>query len=355
MKGLKSAIKWIVAIVIICVVMVFLANINGLHITRTAITVNGSEITEDEIEFYVELAKNQVFSEQGIADEEAAKKFLQEGKVEDKAATDYIKEKALEMAIENEVAIVKAKEAGISLSEDERDAARSTDGMDETIKAYGLTKNSYADIMEKMALSDKYYNFMISGGSDVVAVSDEAAITAIDDSYALVQHVLVANKPEGAEAPDEAYAAEAKKKAEEVLKKAVNGEEFSSLVKTYGEDPGMETNPEGYLIDKDGYQLTLDEQTGTFTNAGMMVPEFTKGAFAVKPNEVNSQLVETEYGWHIIKRCPIIEKYVDYEAVKSDAKNRLISEKYKAHIKSLVSTMTVEKKDKVINKIKVEY
>jgi len=42
-----------------------------------------------------------------------------------------------------------------------------------------------------------------------------------------------------------------KPKAEEVLNKAKNGEDFEALIKEYGEDPGMES--EQY---KDGYTVT---------------------------------------------------------------------------------------------------
>ena len=76
LKGFKSAIKWIAAIVVICAVFVFLGSINGLNVTRTIITVDGSEITEQEYKFYVEVNKMQVLSEQNLADEDAAKEFL---------------------------------------------------------------------------------------------------------------------------------------------------------------------------------------------------------------------------------------------------------------------------------------
>lgn len=75
----------------------------------------------------------------------------------------------------------------------------------------------------------------------------------------------------------------AKEKAEIVLKKVKEGEDFATAAKENSTCPSS----------------TQGGDLGFFTK-GQMVPEFENAAFALKPNDV-SPVIETQFGFHIIK------------------------------------------------------
>ncbi|HEY8076938.1 MAG TPA: peptidylprolyl isomerase [Labilithrix sp.] len=94
-----------------------------------------------------------------------------------------------------------------------------------------------------------------------------------------VRHILIkAEKPEDKE--------KAKVKAQGIWDRVKKGEDFAKLAKEFSEDPGSK--------DKGGQYP--GEMVSSF------VEPFKNAVNAVKPGELVDHLVETNYGWHIIKR-----------------------------------------------------
>jgi peptidyl-prolyl cis-trans isomerase C len=96
--------------------------------------------------------------------------------------------------------------------------------------------------------------------------------------------------------------------AKEIQKKVNDGGNFAELAKAYSIDPGSK--------DQGG-------DLGWF-EAGMMVPEFSAAASALKPGETTKELVKSQFGWHIIK----LEETRDvpppaFESVKPQVENMM--------------------------------
>jgi parvulin-like peptidyl-prolyl isomerase len=119
------------------------------------------------------------------------------------------------------------------------------------------------------------------GSVPAAAAPAEEAPTTI-----AAQHILVAYKgAKGAAKTITRSKADAKKRAEEALAKAKKGDDFSALVKDYSDEPGAAAR-QGNL--------------GKFAR-GAMVKPFEDAAFALKVGEI-SGVVETDFGFHVIKR-----------------------------------------------------
>ena len=72
--------------------------------------------------------------------------------------------------------------------------------------------------------------------------------------------------------------------AQQLLVEIQDGRDFAEVAKEHSNGPSA---PQGGML-------------GEFPR-GMMVPEFDQAAFALEPNTV-SEVVETAFGFHIIKR-----------------------------------------------------
>jgi len=100
--------------------------------------------------------------------------------------------------------------------------------------------------------------------------------------------------------------AKIKSKADEVLAKVKAGDDFDALIDEYGEDPGMTQEP---AMTK-GYYVYPDD-----TN---YVKSFVDGSIALQKVGDNSDLVASDYGYHIIKLINIPDEVTPFDEVKDD-------------------------------------
>ncbi|MBP3448100.1 MAG: peptidylprolyl isomerase [Clostridia bacterium] len=91
------------------------------------------------------------------------------------------------------------------------------------------------------------------------------------------------------------------KKAEELLKKLQkNPSDFDKLMAEHSQDPGSNAYPDGYLF-----------------REGDMVTEFYEGALPLKKGEL-SEIVESQYGYHIILKVADYENGVPYTEIRDE-------------------------------------
>ncbi len=193
--------------------------------------------------------------------------------------------------------IAEGEKRGIVFTEEDEMQIR--DWIDKQKTNYGdefenvLKKSGYADettlfeVQKIQVYSQKVYEDIMANLDSYV--TDDIK-KGLGDDKITVKHILI-------EVSSEEEKENAKKEAEMVLEKAKNGEEFEKLIDEYNDDPGMKNDPTGYTFKKDG----------------TMVPEFEEASFELEVGEI-SGLVETDYGYHIIKRVEravTAEDYID--------------------------------------------
>lgn len=145
-------------------------------------------------------------------------------------------------------------------------------------------------------------------GDNYRIIVELAGITDVNEAINIIDRTpLLEFKTEGSAPPpaDDQVADEEdsiKLKAEEVLQRALNGEDFAQLASEYSEDPGSAING-GSL----GY-----------VTKGLFVPEFDQAIFEdLKPGEISPELVESQFGYHIIKK--IDERLNDNGEIEVDS------------------------------------
>jgi peptidyl-prolyl cis-trans isomerase C len=142
-------------------------------------------------------------------------------------------------------------------------------------------------------------------------------------------HILIAT----AENADAATKAQAKAKAQQILKDLKAGKDFAALARQHSQDPGSAVN---------GGDLGFFPQ-------GQMVGPFNDAAFSLKPG-ATSDLVETQFGYHIIRVAekqpsrtapleemrPRIEEFLKHQNRESETESFVKALRSKSKVEILV-------------------
>ena len=271
--------------------------------TQIAGNVGGHDITANEIQFFLDSVKSEMEGTELSTEEDWKTK-----EIEGRPAIELAKDRAVDSAIKNVASMEIAKKLGIELNAD--DETRIKETKKQYIERFGGEKEYKAFLKEsKMedAFFDEFIKSMVYQGKLMEEVRKEKPVTEADilgyfdeheedynAIYRRAKHVLTLTKDmeKGVDlSPEEQEAA--KKTAEDVLARAKAGEDFDALIKEFSADPGVATNPDGYV----------------FTD-GQMVPEFQDGVDALGFNEIG--FAKSDYGYHVLQRLPL--RHVDFAA-----------------------------------------
>jgi foldase protein PrsA len=261
-----------------------------------------------------------------------------------------VNDKVLEEAKKDFESIVKGieeqmkSEAGEGSEKNTDYAEEAEEYINNELVSMGKTKDEYIKIMAEQKIVEQlrekitadvkitdadiksYYDSQLKiqkGAPDARGMQD---VVLYNQPGVRVKHILIQlpedQQKEFNKLVGEQKAAEAQKyldeklktiypRAQEVLSKSKKGEDFEKLIKDYGQDPGMIANSEGYTV----------KQNGQF------VPEFEEASLKLKKGEI-SNLVQSSFGYHIIKAYEIIpEKIYSLQEKKNEIKELVTSQK----------------------------
>jgi len=202
----------------------------------------------------------------------------------------------------------------------------------ENFKAYitdrGLSIDQVKEKIKKSLLYNKLFEPQFEGKIDVTETEANDYYNKNSAQFQVPEqvrasHILI--KPDTSDpntSPNDAKAA-AKAKAEELLKKAKQpGSDFAKLAKDNSSCPSSAK----------GGDLN-------FFKRGQMVPEFDKVAFELEPGQI-SDVVETQYGYHIIKVTDKKEASTkSFEEVKKDLILMLKNQKKQTAVREYIDSL----------------
>lgn len=296
-------------------------------------TVNGEDVTMDEFRYFLIQEASQLQAEHQDSETGEVPDDFWSSDIDGKTAAQTVLDKALDDVTEFHIYKIEADKQGLELTEEDQaniDSQKQSmiDSYGEKmyeaqLKAAGFSEETFQKLMTLSSYSQKLYQAFTETLSE-----DELNTEAkeyFNEKYLKAKHILIPTQnSETGEAltEDELVAKQATLK--EVQDKIASGADFDQLIKEYGEDPGMESNPEGYV----------------FTE-GEMVQEFYDGAKALEVGAI-SEPVESSYGYHIIKREALTD--ADYDKYAENVKSSLQSEKFMEKLDEYKAAATVEKK-----------
>lgn len=334
----------IAAVVMLCLLTGLMAGCSILN-GDVIVSVNGEKVYNDEFVWYLSIVQQNMLQNAGVSTAEQANTFWMTTEIEGKNAADVAKERAVENAVLTKVLCQKAAEMGISLTDEDKNQIQqqiNTEinevggrmAYEKRLEELGTTSDGYTKFVETMQLAGKVESQIMQQPEYVV--TEDQARASIKDTYITAKHILLTTMDEATGVSYEAAEIEAvKAQADDLYNQIMNGADFDKLMNEYCQDPGLATNPDGYTFGK-----------------GQMVPEFEETAYALEIGAV-SKPVQTDYGFHIIKREELKLTDADIETYLATEMQVMQYQKINEAYEQWKNSATVEIKEDNLAKVSI--
>lgn len=284
---MKRYILLALSVVLALTLLCSCSNVNIKDVSVIA-TVNGEDIPKAEYDYFLLFAKQSILATASAAQDN--EEFWTTTEIDGKKAEDLAKETALEDAISYTLLAQEASKQGISAdaeaAKEQISSALSSEYSQMLITQYGLTEEGVSGVLKKLYLESALLQKLEAEGT--IDVSEENLKSIYENNFRTIKHILISFTD--SETGETVYTdAEALDLANKTITRINSGESFDSVMNEVSTDPGLETSPNGY----------------TFTNNGTMVAPFEQKAFELEIDEISAP-VATPYGYHILKREPLI-------------------------------------------------
>ena len=329
----------------------------GIKSAQTIIKVNDGKITQGQFdEKFDQASQGGMFAQLGINIKDGKNNFLFYI-IKDKVVNELIVKELLDQEMAKRGIKVSGADVDDAIKEIV-DKVGSKEQLDQILKQNNVTAAQFKkDLTEEVKLK------RLAQTLGVPAITDADTKKYYNDNIAKFKypdkvrasHILIAVNP--AEIEEVIRADKANKDlTEEQIKAKVNDEIAAKEAKAKEVLAKVQKDPANFAqIAKENSEDTTTAVKGGelgFFAAQEMVPEFSKAAFAMKPNTV-SGLVKTQFGYHIIKVTDRMAAGQEpYEKVKNDIKAYLQNQRELQAIDNLVESL---KKSANIEYVNPEY
>ncbi len=346
-KALIIGIVAAVAIIAIGIVLFILKPWSAGYVG----TVGDLKITKQEYMVFSKFNMSEFLSSNSI--DTTADKYDWSQKFNNETAKDQVKKSTLDNIQEIKIQLIKAKDAGIKLTDEELKSideaidskitsSGSKDAAEEAIQSeYGVSLSEYRDFYKKLALAQKYFNTertnsKLSSTEDEIKEYYNANKKSFDK--ATITHIAIYTIDSNGAEVSASKKSEAKKQAEELLAKVKAGEDIKELAVKNSSDTNA-ANDKGELTFANG---ELSSQIALYA-------DLEKWAFSNSVGTVG--IVEAAYGYEVVKLDKIEESA--YDDVKANIKASLDYTKFATDFSNKLDTWKKDKQFEIIKNDKV--